>query len=53
MVITLCRLIPLAAGHRRRTRRNHHVDVTAVLHDRLISGVIIIRAIHRASGNPG
>ena len=30
MVITLCRLIPFAAGHRRRPRWNHHIDVIAV-----------------------
>jgi hypothetical protein len=29
MVITLRRQIPFAAGHRRRARWNHHVDVTA------------------------
>jgi hypothetical protein len=52
MVITLCRLIPFAAGHRRRARWNHHIDVIAVRRDRLLSGVTIIRAIGRHSGNP-
>ncbi len=53
MVITLCRLIPFAAGHRRRARRNHNVDViAAVRRDRLVSGVTIIRAICRHSGDP-
>ena len=52
MVITLCRLIPFAAGHRRRARWNLHIDVIAVRRDRLVSGVTIIRAIRRHSGNP-
>ena len=52
IVITLCRLIPFAAGHRRRARWNHHVDVIAVRRDRLVSGVTIIRATRRQSGNP-
>jgi hypothetical protein len=52
MVITLCRLIPFAAGHRRRARWSHHIDVIVLRRDRLVSGVTITRTIRRHSGNP-
>ena len=52
MAITLCRRYHFAAGYGRRARWNLHLGAIAVRRDRLVSGVTIIRAIRRHSGNP-